>query len=117
MKRKTTAVKFAGKTYNIGFTLGDMRSIETDIGVSLMSVVMAGADAVKMVTVDFIVYSLMYGLTDKRRTYDEVCNLIDTWCIAESLDTIGGKVVQAYLESGFFIPRRVLQGAEKKENR
>lgn len=106
MKHSST-IHVGDKTYELYYTLGDMRRVEKELGRSLLSIVLAGYDAVALANIDFIMASLRYGLhgNNTPREENELYDFIDMWCETETLDTISAMLIKAYLDSGFFIPR------------
>lgn len=116
--KNTKILKIGDKKYELYFTIGDMRKIERRIGRSLNSIIMHGPAVVEnRMTIDAIIASLQYGLHDKERTEEEIYDLIDTYCSQAdqcNIDTLGGFIILAYFETGFFIPKHVLESKEKE---
>lgn len=106
--KKSKPIQIGSTTYELYFTIADLRYIEQELGKSLISIVLQGQYTPTQITIDFLMAVLRYGLHDgdKRRTDEELYELLDQYCADEghNLDRLGYELLMALYETGFFIP-------------
>lgn len=102
--KKTVTLKVNEKeTYELGYTLKELSRAERLLGHSIISVFSGSlADILGRTTIDFTVNMLMCGLEVNQ---DKAYEIIDTFCIDNSIDELNGIIINAIMQTGIFSRR------------
>lgn len=101
--KKATTFEVNGKKYTLMYNNRSLANLERSIGRSILSIMGGSAtDMVRNMTIDVMAASIKYGLQDMpdgKDPYDMLDEICDN---GYNLDALGGKIIEAWLETGFF---------------
>lgn len=103
MKKTVTLKVNDREVYELGFTLKSLSRAERLLGHSILSIFSGSlADILARATIDFTVNMLMTGLEiDQDKAYE----IIDAFCVENSIDELNGIIINSIMQTGLFTKR------------
>lgn len=101
--KKATTFEVNGKKYTLMYNIRSLANLEQSIGCSILSIMGGSAiGLIKSMNIDVMAAAVKYGLQelpDDKDPYD----FLDEICGAGyNLDALGGKIIEAWMATGFF---------------
>ena len=118
-------IKFVlnGKKYEIGYSIGQLRTFEHLMGHSLIAVFNKPSKIVEEMSIDFTTAGIAAGCLDTTgenpqefKTTDAVYDFMDEYCAAGgTLGELNDYIMTAVIKTGLFIPGQTTAKTNEKE--
>ena len=112
--KKTVTLKVNEKqSYELGYNLRQLAHAERLLGHSIISIFSGSlAEILERATLDFTAIMLQTGLEiNEDRAYE----IIDEFCVENSIDELNGSIINAIMQTGLFTKAAKAQTTEQPE--